>query len=354
MNKKLLCSTALAGALFSGVALAELKVGGDITHTINLGSAEDGTASTSAGERLGTEMNLTLASKADLKNGMYISYSGKLEIDDSNSSTAGAYDHEYEIRLGQGNFYVGAGSDAGNNISSSPTLPVVGYQIGTLALGVGRYTPLNYDGFLGASAKAASGSDSEANNTSHVSLNYQTLGGTVSYIYSPNNASTEVDDDSASIAAVGGSAYAVLYQGKPMDNVSFIIGRNVAKGELDSAANSEFTNDKIGVSYNFGQFAAGIEYQTQESDAKLTDDNVINYAVSFKASDALTIGLQYSVAEADGTGDAGLPDEKLMALTAGYNLGPASIAVSLVDGSDLANTQGDDVKGAVVTTKFKF
>jgi len=355
MNKKLLCSTALAGALFSGVALAELKVGGDITHTINLGSAEDGTASTSAGERLGTEMNLTLASKADLKNGMYISYSGKLEIDDSNSTSGGAYDHEYEIQLGQGNFYVGAGSDAGNNISSSPTLPVVGYQIGTLASNVGRYTPLNYDGLLGVSANGSSGNGSEANNTSHLSLNYKTLGGTVSYIYSPSNsASGEVDDDHASLASTGGSAYAVLYQGKPMDNVSFIIGRNVTKGETDTAANSEYTNDKIGVSYNFGKFAAGIEYQTQESDAKATDDNVINYAVSFAASDALTIGLQYSVAEAEGTGDSALPKEKLMALTAGYNLGAASIAVSLVDGSDVANGQGQDVQGAVVTTKFKF
>ena len=39
MNKKLLCSTALAGALIvSGSALAELKIGGNFTHTANFGS----------------------------------------------------------------------------------------------------------------------------------------------------------------------------------------------------------------------------------------------------------------------------------------------------------------------------
>jgi hypothetical protein len=353
MNKKLLCSTALAGALISGAAFAELKIGGDITHTINVGSNEAAANATNAGERLGTEMNLNLASKADLNNGMYISYKGKLEVDDTQS---GAYDHEYEIQLGQGNFYIGAGSDAGNNISSSPTLPVVGYQVGSLANNVGPYTPLNYDGFLGLSAAGSSGNSSEANNTSHLSLNYKAIGGTFSYIYSPNNsASGETDDDQAGLnSAGGGSAYAVIYQGSPVANVKFIVARNVSSGDTDSTAGTEFTNDKLGVSYNFGKFAAGVEYQTQENDNKATDDNALNYAVSMKASDSLTLGLQYSVAEADGTSDAAKPKEKIKAITAGYNLGAASIAVSLIDGQDIANGQGQDVQGAVVTTKFKF
>lgn len=350
MNKKLLCSTALAGALISGAAFAELKIGGDITHTINLGSNQAASTATNAGERLGTEMNLKLSSKADLNNGMYISYSGKLEVDDSQG---GAYDHEYEIQLGRGNFYIGAGSDAGNNISASPTLPVVGYQIGTLALGVGPYTPLNWDGLLGVNACSKC---SEANNTSHLSLNYKVAGGTVSYIYSPhNNADLERDNDSVALSAsAGGKAHAMIYQGSPVANTNFIIGRNVSKNETNSTAGGEYTNDKIGVSYNFGQFAAGVEYQTQENDNKSTDDNVWNYAVSMKASDTLTFGLQYSVAEAGGTGDAGKPKEKIKAISAGYNLGAASIAVSLVDGQDIANTQGQDVQGAVITTRFNF
>lgn len=355
MNKKLLCSTALAGALISGAAFAELKVGGDITHTINLGSNQAASTATNAGERLGTEMNLKLSSKADLNNGWYISYSGKLEIDDSQGAT-GNYDHEYEIQLGQGNFYIGAGSDAGNNISASPTLPVVGYQIGTLAVNVGPYSPLNYDGLLGVSANGSPGLGSEANNTSHLSLNYKVAGGIVSYIYSPNNhATNKSDDDHAGLnSSGGGSAYAILYQGSPVANTNFIIGRNVTKGETATTAGSEYTNDKIGVSYNFGKFAAGVEYQTQENDNKSTDDNVWNYAVSMKASDTLTFGLQYSVAEAGGTGDATAPKEKIKAISAGYNLGAASIAVSLIDGQDVGNAQGQDVQGAVITTRFNF
>jgi hypothetical protein len=347
MNKKLLCTSALIGSLVSGVALAELKIGGDITHTINVGSNETSSATNNvASERFGTEMNLTIASKKDLNNGMYISYSGKLEFDD----TPDGADNEYEIRIGQGNFYIGAGSDSGNNISSSPTLPNVGYTVGSLAFNVGGKTPLNYDGLIGTDSTTRG--VNEANNFSHLSLNYNTLGGTVSYIYAPNT-TTENDDDSDNVDdSTGGSTYAILYQGSPVENVKVIIGRNEQSGDTNTNTASELTTDKFGVSYNFGQFAAGVEYQTYE-DAGTKEANVWNYSVAFKASDALTLGIQYGVGEDEDAGSVG-PKEKIKAVTAGYNLGPASIALSLVDGESINNVNGTDVEGAVITTKFKF
>jgi hypothetical protein len=353
MNKKLLCTSALIGSLVSGVALAELKIGGDITHTINVGSNETNAADNNvASERFGSEMNLTIASKKDLNNGMYVSYSGKLEVDDSDNQAGGA-DHEYEIQLGQGNFYIGAGSDSGNNISLSPTLPNVGYTVGSLALNVGGTAPLNYDGIIGGVTRSVN----EANDQEHLSLNYKALGGTFSYIYSPNHntagSTNEQSDDADNIDdALGGSAYAVLYTGEPVKNVKVIIGRNEQSGETTTDTTQELTVDKFGVSYNFGQFAAGVEYQTYE-DAGTEEANVWNYSVAFKASDALTLGIQYGVAEDEDTASTN-PKEKIKAVTAGYNLGPASIALSLVDGESINNVNGTDVKGAVITTKFKF
>jgi len=351
MNKKLLCTSALIGSLVSGVAFAELKIGGDITHTINVGSDETNTANNNvASERFGSEMNLTIASKKDLNNGMYVSYSGKLEVDDSDNGQA---DHEYEIQLGQGNFYIGAGSDSGNNISLSPTLPNVGYTVGTLAVNVGGTVPLNYDGLIGGGSGRGV---NEANDQEHISLNYKALGGTFSYIYSPNhsllNANEQSDDHDNIDDALGGSAYAVLYTGEPVKNVKVIIGRNEQSGETTTDTTQELTVDKFGVSYNFGQFAAGVEYQTYE-DAGTEEANVWNYSVAFKASDALTLGIQYGVAEDEDAASV-QPKEKIKAVTAGYNLGPASIALSLVDGESINNQDGDDVKGAVITTKFKF
>jgi hypothetical protein len=341
MNKKLLCSTALAGALIvSGSALAELKVGGNVTHTTTFGKDDSSSTANGSGERLGTEMNVTLSSKQDLKNGMYMSYKANIEFDSAGTTTP---DVEYEIQLGQGNFYIAAGSDAGNNISASPTLPSVGYHIGSLAQMISTSTPLNYDGLLNSG---------EVNNTSHLSLNYKVAGGTASVLWAPNV--TEDDNDAANInAGYGASRIGYIYTGSPMPNLTVIVGRSVETGDSDTAAN-EKTNDKAGISYNFGQFQAGYEWQKYKTGSDSAKERADNYSLTFKASDAVTLGVQHSRAKNDAT--AGAYTEKLTAISAGYNLGPASIAVSLVDADNLGSTttNGVDAQGVVITTKMGF
>ena len=348
MNKKLLCSTALAGALIvSGSALAELKIGGNFTHTANFGSDESASDATGSNERLGTEMNLVLSKTANLSNGMIATYRGTIEFDEVEKATP---DIEYEATIGTKDLYIGLGSDSGNNISSAPTLPAVGYQIGSLANQVSKADALNQDSLLNGL---------EANNESHVSLNAKAAGGTFSVIYAPNakDKDTGGDNDSTEVTtSSGGSTTAILYNGSPVPNVNFIIGRNVAKGELDTSAN-EKTNDKIGISYNFGKVRAGYEYQKYEHEGAGSSANkeetADNFAVTFAASDAMTLGVQYSQAE---TNTAGSHEEKILALTAGYNLGGASVAVSLVDVENLGGTTnaGVDSQGVVITTKIGF
>lgn len=341
MNKKLLCSTALVGALVvSGSALAELKVGGNVTNTINFGADKSSSTAQGSAERLGTEMNVTLSSKHDLKNGMYMQYKANIELDSAGTTTP---DVEYQLELGQGNFYVAVASDYGNNISSSPTLPAVGYHVGSLAQNISyNRDPLNYDGLLNGR---------EVNNTSHLSLNYKVAGGTASVLWAPNV--TEDDNDANTLAiASGASRIGYIYQGSPMPNVNFIVGRSVETGDTDQAAD-EYTNDKIGISYNFGQFQAGYEYQRYERGSS-AEERADNFAVTFKASDSVTLGVQHSRAKDEKT--AGAHTEKLTAISAGYNLGPASIAVSFVDADNLGGTTtaGVDAQGIVITTKMGF
>ena len=339
MNKKLLCSTALAGALIvSGSALAELKIGGNFTHTANFGSDDSSATTLGSDNRLGTEMNLVLSKTANLSNGLIATYKGAIEFD----AVGTAPDVEYQATIGTKDFYLGLGSDAGNNISSSPTLPAVGYHVGSLANNVSTADPLNHDGLLNAT---------EGNNETHVSLNAAVLGGTASILYTPHT--TDNDDDATEVnSASGGSVIGYIYQGSPVPNVGFIIGRNVTKGDTDTSAN-EITNDKIGVSYNFGKVRVGYEYQKYElgSTAEETADN---FAVTFAASDALTLGVQYSKAQDEKTANA--KEEKIMALSAGYNLGGASVAVSFVDVENLGSTAtaGKDSQGVVITTKIGF
>lgn len=354
MNKKLLCSTALVGALMvSGSAFAELKIGGNVTNTVSLGtddSGANGTNGLQSGERTGTEMNLTLLSKKDLNNGMYIQYKGNIEYDD------GANDVEYEIQLGNANVYVGLGSDAGNNISSSPTLPAVGYHVGTLSQMTSTSQPINNDGLATAGLNTSTGRpvNQEANDPAHISLNANIAGGLASIVYAPNSDSGTADDDADDIiGSTGASITSYLYQGSPVANTKFIIGRNVLSPETDGV-DPEVTTDKIGLSYNFGKVEAGYELQKVDytDDDLLADEEikVHNYAVRFAASDNLTLGVQYSKAESD----LDSIEEEIKALSAGYNLGGASIAISFVDTENHAAEEGIDTQGLVITTKMGF
>jgi hypothetical protein len=357
MNKKLLCSTALVGALMvSGSAFAELKIGGNVTNTINFGS-DDATRDENEGilsdERLGTEMNISLLSKKDLNNGMYIQYGAAIEYDD------GTNDVEYEIQLGTKDFYVGAGSDRGNNISSSPTLPAVGYHIGTLAGNVSSFNPINNDGLVGAGTTdlddIAGLNNNEATDSPHLSLNANVAGGLASVIYAPSNSSV-ADDDTAGIEdQPGGSVITYIYQGSPIANTTFIAARNVITAD-DTDVGDEVTTDKIGVSYNFGKIRAGYEYQKATYEADDDEDFVLkahNYAVTYAASDNVTLGVQHSRSTTND--DVSLTErEKLTALSVGYNLGGASIAVSLVEAENLRGVEDYDSQGLVITTKMGF
>jgi hypothetical protein len=361
MNKKLLCSTALVGALMvSGSALAELKIGGNVTNTINFGSDEatrDENEGILSDERLGTEMNISLLSKKDLNNGMYIQYGAAIEYDD------GGNDVEYEIQLGTKDFYVGAGSDRGNNIASTPTLPAVGFHIGTLAGNVSSVNPINNDGLVGAGTTdlddVAVVNNNEATDSPHLSLNANVAGGLASVIYAPSNTnnSSVGDDDTAGIEdQPGGSVITYIYQGSPIAKTTFIAARNVITAD-DTDDGPEVTTDKIGVSYNFGKIRAGYEYQKATYEADDVEDFVLkahNYAVTFAASDNVTLGVQHSRSTTNDEVEGLTEREKLTALSVGYNLGGASIAVSLVEAENLRGVEGDDTQGLVITTRMGF
>jgi hypothetical protein len=86
-----------------------------------------------------------------------------------------------------------------------------------------------------------------------------------------------------------------------------------------------------------------------------------NYAVTFAASDNLTLGVQYSKTDTNqATFEVAddpitsTEDEKITAISAGYNLGGASIALSLVEVENSLGVEGLDYQGAIVTTRFAF
>ena len=341
MKNKLLLTTALSASMLIS-AVAHSEISGDVTNTFTFGSDESAGAPGSF-TKFGNEINFKYGKKVDLSNGMYASVTGKLELDNSANANADN-DNEYEVQIGSGNFYVGAGSDSGNNISGN-VLPLVGYSVGTLAGNVSAGDSIQGD-FVGGD---------EANEYQHISANYKAAGGTFSIIYAPNETSNSDDTASGDLAAAG-SVTSLIYQGSPFAGVKLMIGRNTEQNATNSATAGETETDRLGVSYNFGQFAIGADRTTSENATKTTDIKVDRFAVSFAASKDVTLGVQYQVGENDATATH---DEKAYSLDLGYNLGGMTILAQYVKveglgADDAAGSAISENEGLTFTTKMNF
>jgi hypothetical protein len=335
-QSKLLLTSALVGSVaLAGSAFADIS--GDITTTIQLGS-DDGTAtSNGSDERIGSEVNIKYKSKVDLDNGMTAGINGKLEFQN------GTADQEYEMTIGTDSAYLGIGSDGGNSIRSS-ALPFLGYVPGTLAEAVSTHATQAMD-LLG---------ESEASEIEHLSLNAKAAGGTFTFRYAPKSSDTKSDAGSVD-EGTGGSRTEMVYSGSPVEGLKVIIGQNIVQADDDTTNSEEETVKKIGVSYNFGQFAVGAEQQKIEDEDNVQDDDakLTQFAATFAASDKLTIGLTYSESEDEDSSPSGV-DEEITTFEVGYNLGGMNIIASYVSAEGMSHTNNQDADGLVLRTSLGF
>jgi predicted porin len=354
MNKKLLSSTALVSALMiSGAALAEFKVGGDITATISAGSDET-TGGKGSGETIGNETNINFSGSRDLSNGLKATYAGKLELDGLTSG----FDHEYELKIGAGDVYVSLASDGGQSNRTSMT-PFVSYPIGSTAKAVSNSGPaFNGDSYLAGV---------------HTSNNIGFGGkiGTGNFVvrYAPDASGSQADDATninADRSTKVGSGMMFAYNGT-FGPVGLNLGYTTETPKLDSGANDDQKEQRIGLRYDIAGAKIGADYIKFESgtptgiatvtgvgnNSTSQDRNTIILGAAFPVSKEVTIGLYFQTTE-DDTNVSNKPDEDIKMISIGYNLGGGSVALSIVDSEDLNNTAGTDSQGLMLTTKVGF
>ena len=337
MKNKLLLTTAIAGTFaFAGASFAETKVVGNLETTINATSSD---TAINSGRTIDAETNIGLEGSKALDNGLTAKYG--FMIENGNSDT------EF-LTVGTDVVNVAIGTDFGNNLSQT-AVPHVGDQAGTVA------------GTAGTTAVPLTGSNipvANAHNASHVGININAAGGTITARYTPDLTNTR---GAASTVAgdAGGSATEIMYSGSlGVEGLSVIIGQ----GDEQAATNTgteDGKHQKFSVAYNFGAFAVGAEKQKSETAATVAaqverDTNKVG--ISFAASDSLTIGLNYQETEkkTGGAKVAGTADEEITMLTLGYNMGGLGIQIQYADISDLGNAAGVDAEALQIRTIQKF
>ena len=361
MNKKLLSSTALVSALMiSGAALAEFKIGADVTATVTMGS--DDSARTvnggqDSGSSIGNETNLLLSGTKDLSGGLKASYTGKIEFD---GPASGEPDHEYELKIGANDLYVAFANDNGQSNRSSMT-PFVSYPVGSTAVGVSGAAPA----FNGDSYSSA------VHTSNNIAFGGKVGTGNFVVRFAPNASATETNDLASVNAATGtttGSGMMAAYNGT-FGPAGVNIGYTTVK-QHNETANPTIDDQKeqrIGLSYNFGKAKVGADYIRFESGSPTgastgtattgrsssVDRNTRIVGIAIPASDAITFGAYYQTTE-DDTNVANRPDEDVKMISIGYNLGGGSVALNILDMENRANTSGEDVQGIMITTKVGF
>jgi hypothetical protein len=365
MNKKLLSSTALVGALLvSGAALAEFKVGADVTATYSLGSDKN-TSGVGSGERIGNETNLLLSGSQALSNGWTASYSGRLEFDgpattlSSTDTLGGNPDHEYELKIGTADAYFAFANDGGQSNRTSMT-PFVSYPIGSTAVAVSPSAPaFNGDAYLGA-----------VHQSNNIAVGGKIGSGNIVLRYAPSTTGIEGNDvdpinaDTASYLGATdvykGSGYLLAYNGK-FGPVGLNLGYTVEQVADESAttANDDAKEKRIGLVYNIGAVKLGGDYITFTSGeaAGAKDHKTHILGAAYAVDPKLTIGAYYQKTTDEADAATTAQDEELKMISIGYNLGAASIALSVIDIEGLdapAASAKADYQGLMITTKVGF
>jgi hypothetical protein len=329
MKSKLLLTSALVGSVaFAGASFAETKVVGNIETTYN-STSENGTGST--GGTLGSETNIGLTSTQELDNGLTATAGFLLEN--------GASDTEYLV-VGNDSFNIAVANDYGNNLSMT-ALPHVSDQAGTVA---GTDSTVTYDNIEVANA----------HNVHHVALNFNGAGGTFTARYAPNTSDSR--NGASSVSAEGNSASEIMYKGNfGMDGLTVIAGRGEETHET-AAGKNDGENKKYGIGYNFGNFAVGYEKQESESVATASTQADIDsdkFAVTYAASDAVSLGVVYIETEKSSGGAKLSKDEEITMYQAGYSFGGLGIEVSYAEIENAGNATGDSETFQIRTlTKF--
>jgi len=325
MKNKLLLTTAIASVAFAGAAFSETKIGGNLEQTF-VSSSEDGTNS---GRGFGAEHNISLSASKDLDNGMTAKYGTILE--DGNADT-------HYLTVGTDMVTFSVARDNGNNLSSS-AIPYIG----------DAFTSINQLGAITTNTLA----DSDYHNAEHARIDINAAGGTITAGYAPS-ATTSRPGDSG-MEDPGNSATAFIYKGSlGVDGLLILAGIEKADG---IGTDEDAKNKQFGASYNFGQFTVGVERQDTENSAAATAQVELEsttYAVTFAASDNLSIGLYMTDTEETIGGTKSADDEEIRMVQVGYNLAGLGLSLSYADVDNVSNVNGTDGEQFQIRTIQKF
>ena len=381
MKNKLLLSSALVGSLaIAGIASAQTTISGSLDLSYKTISNEGAfTKRTDAG--FGREAQINVQNKGKLSNGLDYAAGFALEFDGKSgnaqsSTNAVASTDDAHRRISRENTYMdiimgnttlSVGMDHLNNMSFS-SAPRVAQHASTTVASAQLTT-----GSMDLAAGAASGGVAYQFYPGAASLgasNYMGLGiqqatpfGTITGQYFPRASAQQASNDGVATADMA-DAYELHFRGDlGVKGLSVNLGRNVVTaptaGVVNVGENQKGT--AMGIGYNLGQFALGIQQNKTENGNNVAGSKVdtksVEIGATFAATKEISIGVTHVKTDGtfrEATNTPMATDEKIKSLTVGYNLGAITMSATAAKLDDARGVSGNDSDIVLVRAGTRF
>jgi hypothetical protein len=360
--KKLLLTTAIAGsALLAGNAIAQTTVSGQLDLGYKAISSDKAADGISSMRGFGKEWQLNIQNKGKLNNGMDYAAGFSLEHDGQQTGSTGL-DENIFIDFISGNTTFTVGTD---HIQHSDR--TAANFVGLIAEDLTNTTggSLGTDVFL-----AAVGADPAQAYGFGITHNIPGMAA-ISVWYAPTGSNIPAGGDSAFVGNDDSlfesgqeSAYEIGITGsfgvKGLNAHAFMNQKDRAD-VVTAATDRDIKGYNYGLNYNFGQVTVGYNYKKTKNQtaaaaaasATTGDIKQNEYGIAYAVSPNLTVGLNYTKADAEATG-ATKADAESKSIAVGYNLGPVALTAQAARLEDFNGATGTDADVLYLRASTKF
>ena len=356
--KKLMLTSALAGLLVSGNAIAQTTISGELRLNLKATEAKVPTGTTTRSQRgFGQEQQINFATKGKLNvGGLDYAAGFSIENDGNQASTLFNENTYMDITNASSGTTLSIGLDHIQRSDSDRSAAVlVGFTPNELS--TGGHTVSRFRQNLGPAVSQGMGV---------AVLQAIPNIGTLSYNYVPTTINQTAASTTTSTLGSGASenlqennqesGYEYGFTGglgvKGLNTYYF---KSAAKQEVNATTKAQAKS--WGANYNMGQFTVGYANKKHnlgtgsEVATNVTLASMVvgqhkekHYGAAYAVNKDMTIGLLYAKAEVENSA----VDSKLKGINIGYNLGPVNATVGYAKTSDVDGTAGNDVNVGMI------
>jgi hypothetical protein len=356
--KKLMLTSALAGLLVSGNAIAQTTISGELRLNLKSTEASVPSGTTTASKRgFGSEQQINFATKGKLNvGGLDYAAGFSIENDGNQASTLFNENTYMDITNASSGTTLSIGLDHIQRSDSDRSAAVlVGFTPNELS--TDGHSLSRFRQNLGPAVSQGMG----------IAV-LQTISniGTLSYNYVPTTINQLAGTDNTSSIGSGNSenlveknqesGYEYGFTGSfGVTGLNTYYFKSAAKQEVNATTKAQAKS--WGANYNFGQFSVGYADKTHNlGTGSETATNVTaavmaagehkekHYGAAYAVDKNLTIGLLYAKAEVENSS----VESKLKGINIGYNLGPVNATIGYAKTTDVNGTAGNDTEVGMI------